>query len=130
MIRYWKRLAGAGRERGGGGASLSWVLLTPVLFLLLFGGVAVGYRMYGGGLAQDAANVGARAASVLPVSADRGRQAVQRFLDTSAAGTLTDTTVTITVAGNAVTVTVTGHTALLPGATSRQSTLTLEQTSG
>ena len=38
----------------------------------------------------DAANAGARAAAVLPVSVDRGRQAAQEFLDQNAAGTLTE----------------------------------------
>ena len=75
-------------ERGSGGLSLAWVLLTPVLLALIFGGIAMAFRMYGENLALDAANAAARAAAVLPVSADRGRQAAQEFLDENAAGTL------------------------------------------
>ena len=114
-------------ERGSGGLSLSWVLLTPVLLALIFGGIAMAFRMYGENLALDAANAGARAAAVLPVSADRGRQAAQDFLDQNAAGTLSGTSVTVELSGNNVVVSVTGHTPILPGTVSRQSSLVVEQ---
>ena len=110
-------------ERGSGGLSLSWVLLTPVLLALIFGGIAMAFRMYGENLALDAANAGARAAAVLPVSADRGRLAAQEFLDQNAAGTLSDTSVTVELAGNDVVVSITGRTPILPGTVSRQSSL-------
>ena len=111
------------RERGSGGTSLSWLLLSPVIFGVFFLVVAVGWRMYGDNLALDAANAGARAAAVLPVSADRGRQAAEHFLQTSASGTLRDTNVTVTLSGNSVVVVVTGGTVLLPGSVSRQASL-------
>ena len=114
-------------ERGSGGLSLSWVLLTPVLLALIFGGIAMAFRMYGENLALDAANAGARAAAVLPVSADRGRQAAQDFLDQNAASTLSGTSVTVELSGNNVVVSVTGHTPILPGTISRQSSLVLER---
>ncbi len=114
-------------ERGSGGLSLSWVLLTPVLLALIFGGIAVAFRMYGENLALDAANAGARAAAVLPVSADRGRQAAQEFLDQTAAGTLSGTSVTVELSGTDVVVSVTGHTPILPGTISRQSSLVVER---
>ena len=114
-------------ERGSGGISLSWVLLTPVLLALIFGGIAMAYRMYGENLALDAANAGARAAAVLPVSVDRGRQAAQEFLDQNAAGTLSGTSVTVELSGTDVVVSVTGHTPILPGTISRQSSLVLER---
>ena len=114
-------------ERGSGGLSLSWVLLTPVLLALIFGGIAMAFRMYGENLALDAANAGARAAAVLPVSADRGRQAAQDFLDQNAAGTLSGTSVTVELSGNNVVVSVTGHTPILPGTVSRQSSLVVER---
>ena len=114
-------------ERGRGGLSLSWVLLTPVLLALIFGGIAMAFRMYGENLALDAANAGARAAAVLPVSADRGRQAAQDFLDQNAAGTLSGTSVTVELSGNNVVVSVTGHTPILPGTVSRQSSLVVER---
>ena len=114
-------------ERGSGGISLSWVLLTPVLLALIFGGIAMAYRMYGENLALDAANAGARAAAVLPVSVDRGRQAAQEFLDQNAAGTLSGTSVTVELSGTDVVVSVTGHTPILPGTISRQSSLILER---
>ena len=114
-------------ERGSGGLSLSWVLLTPVLLALIFGGIAMAFRMYGENLALDAANAGARAAAVLPVSADRGRQAAQDFLDQNAASTLSGTSVTVELSGNNVVVSVTGHTPILPGTVSRQSSLVVEQ---
>ena len=114
-------------ERGSGGLSLAWVLLTPVLLALIFGGIAMAFRMYGENLALDAANAGARAAAVLPVSADRGRLAAQEFLDQNAAGTLTDTSVTVELAGNNVVVSITGHTPILPGTVSRQSSLVVER---
>ena len=116
-------------ERGSGGISLSWVLLTPVLLALIFGGIAVAFRMYGENLALDAANAGARAAAVLPVSADRGRQAAQEFLDQNAAGTLSGTSVTVELSGTDVVVSVTGHTPILPGTISRQSSLVVERLS-
>lgn len=111
------------RERGSGGTSLSWLLLSPVIFGVFFLVVAVGWRMYGDNLALDAANAGARAAAVLPVSADRGRQAAEHFLQTAASGTLRDTNVTVTLSGNSVMVVVTGGTVLLPGSVSRQASL-------
>jgi len=114
---------GAQRERGSGGTSLSWLLLSPVIFGLFFGTVAVGSRMYGSGLALDAANIGARAAAVLPVSADRGKAAAEQFLSKSASTTLSHTTVTVTANGTSITVVVTGKTSLLPGSVSRQATL-------
>lgn len=114
-------------ERGSGGLSLSWVLLTPVLLALIFGGIAMAFRMYGENLALDAANAGARAAAVLPVSADRGRKAAQDFLDQNAAGTLSGTSVTVELSGNNVVVSVTGHTPILPGTVSRQSSLVVER---
>lgn len=114
------------RERGGGGPSLSAVLLTPILFGLIFTGVAFGFRMFGENLALAAANAGARAAAVLPASADRGRQAALTFLDEKASSTLGDYTVSVTIDGDTVDVTVTGTTPLLPGTVSRQSSLVLE----
>lgn len=114
-------------ERGSGGLSLSWVLLTPVLLALIFGGIAMAFRMYGENLALDAANAGARAAAVLPVSADRGRQAAQEFLDQNAAGTLTGTSVTVELSGENVVVSITGHTPILPGTVSRKSSLVVER---
>lgn len=114
------------RERGGGGPSLSAVLLTPILFGLIFTGVAFGFRMFGENLALAAANAGARAAAVLPASADRGRTAALKFLDEKASSTLRDYTVTVTIDGDTVDVTVTGTTPLLPGTVSRQSSLVLE----
>ena len=114
-------------ERGSGGLSLSWVLLTPVLLALIFGGIAMAFRMYGENLALDAANAGARAAAVLPVSADRGRQAAQDFLDQNAAGTLSGTSVTVELSGNNVVVSVTGHTPILPGTVARQASLVVER---
>ena len=114
-------------ERGSGGISLAWVLLTPVLLALIFGGIAMAFRMYGENLALDAANAGARAAAVLPVSADRGRLAAQEFLDQNAAGTLSDTSVTVELAGNDVVVSITGRTPILPGTVSRQSSLVVER---
>lgn len=114
-------------ERGSGGLSLSWVLLTPVLLALIFGGIAMAFRMYGENLALDAANAGARAAAVLPVSVDRGRQAAQEFLDQNAAGTLTDTSVTVELSGENVVVSITGHTPILPGTVSRKSSLVVER---
>jgi Flp pilus assembly protein TadG len=103
------------------------VLLTPVLLALIFGGIAMAFRMYGENLALDAANAGARAAAVLPVSADRGRLAAQEFLDQNAAGTLSDTSVTVDLAGNDVVVSITGRTPILPGTVSRQSSLVVER---
>ena len=85
------------------------------------------FRMYGENLALDAANAGARAAAVLPVSADRGRQAAQEFLDQNAAGTLSGTSVTVELSGTDVVVSVTGHTPILPGTISRQSSLVVER---
>lgn len=114
-------------ERGSGGPSLSWLVLMPAILGLIFGGVAFAVRMYGENLALGAANAGARAAAVLPVSAERGRQAAQRFLELNASGTLSDTSVTVEVAGEAVVVSVTGVTPLLPGGVSRQSTLPVER---
>lgn len=114
------------RERGGGGPSLSAVLLTPILFGLVFTGVAFGFRMFGENLALGAADAGARAAAVLPASADRGRQAALDFLAEKASGTVSDYTVTVTIDGDTVNVTVTGKTPLLPGELSRQSSLVLE----
>ncbi len=114
-------------ERGSGGLSLSWVLLTPVLLALIFGGIAMAFRMYGENLALDAANAGARAAAVLPVSVDRGRLAAQEFLDQNAAGTLTDTSVTVELSGDGVVVSITGHTPILPGTVSRKSSLVVER---
>ena len=114
-------------ERGSGGLSLAWVLLTPVLLALIFGGIAMAFRMYGENLALDAANAGARAAAVLPVSPDRGRQAAQEFLTQNANGTLTDTSVTVELSGDDVVVSITGHTPILPGTVSRQSSLVIEK---
>ena len=93
-------------ERGSGGLSLSWVLLTPVLLALIFGGIAMAFRMYGENLALDAANAGARAAAVLPLSADRGWLAAQEFLKQDANGTLTDTSVPVELSGQNVVVSV------------------------
>ena len=98
-----------------------------MLLALIFGGIAIAFRMYGENLALDAANAGARAAAVLPVSTDRGRQAAQEFLDQNAAGTLTDTTVTVELSGENVVVSITGHTPILPGTVSRQSALVVER---
>lgn len=114
-------------ERGSGGLSLSWVLLTPVLLALIFGGIAMAFRMYGENLALDGANAGARAAAVLPVSVDRGRLAAQDFLDQNASGTLTDTSVTVELSGENVVVSITGHTPILPGTVSRKSSLVVER---
>ena len=122
MRKLWR----GDRERGGGGPSLSAVLLTPILFGLIFTGVAFGFRMFGENLALAAANAGARAAAVLPASADRGRQAALAFLDQKASGTLSDYAVTVTIDGDTVDVTVSGTTPLLPGTISRQSSLVLE----
>src|SRR5664280_3554157 len=60
----------------------------------------------GENLALDAANAGARAAAVLPLSADRGRLAAQEFLKQDANGTLTDTSVTVELSGQNVVVSV------------------------
>lgn len=114
-------------ERGSGGVSLTWLALTPVILGLIFGGIAVGFRMYGENLALDAANAGARAAAVLPVSLDRGRAAAQTFLDKNAAGTLTGTSVSVSISGNDVLVVVTASTPALPGTITRQSRLVMEQ---
>jgi hypothetical protein len=98
-----------------------------VLLALIFGGIAMAFRMYGENLALDAANAGARAAAVLPVSPDRGRQAAQEFLTQNANGTLTDTSVTVELSGDNVVVSITGHTPILPGIVSRQSSLVIEK---
>jgi hypothetical protein len=98
-----------------------------VLLALIFGGIAMAFRMYGENLALDAANAGARAAAVLPVSADRGRLAAQQFLDQNAVGTLTDTAVTVELSGNDVVVSITGRTPILSGTVSRQSSLVVER---
>lgn len=114
-------------ERGSGGISLTWLVLTPVILGLIFGGIAVGFRMYGENLALDAANAGARAAAVLPVSVDRGRAAAQTFLDKNAAGTLSNTSVSVSISGNDVLVVVTASTPALPGTITRQASLVMEQ---
>ncbi len=116
-----------GGERGsGGGASLTLLILVPAIFVIVFGGIYIGFRMYGSNLALDAANAGARAAAVLPVSLDRGRQAAQDFLDHDAAGTLTDTSVSVAMAGSSVVVIVSGRTAALPGRVTQQAELVVE----
>lgn len=121
--RFWRN----GREHGGaGGQSLTFVLLSPVLFGLIFTGVAFGFRMFGENLALSAANAGARAAAVLPVSADRGRQAALDFLDEKGSDTLKDYSVIVTITGDSVDVTVSGGTPLLPGTVQRQASLVLE----
>ena len=114
-------------ERGSGGISLTWLALTPAILGLIFGGIVVGFRMYGENLALDAANAGARAAAVLPVSLDRGRAAAQTFLDKNAAGTLSNTSVSVSISGNDVLVVVSGSTPVLPGTVTRQATLITEQ---
>jgi len=114
-------------ERGSGGISLTWLVLTPVILGLIFGGIAVGFRMFGENLALNAANAGARAAAVLPVSLERGHAAAQAFLDKNAAGTLSGTSVTVSISGGDVLVVVTGSTPVLPGTITRQATLVLEQ---
>lgn len=113
-------------DRGSGGPSLTWLLLTPAIFGLIFGAIAVGWRVYGSGLALDAANVGARAAAALPVSVERGREAAQRFLDTSAVGTLSETTVTVDLVGGQVVVVVTGETTLWPSTITQTASLIAE----
>jgi Flp pilus assembly protein TadG len=113
-------------ERGSGGISLTWLVLTPVILGLIFGGITVGFRMYGENLALDAANAGARAAAVLPVSVDRGRAAAQTFLDKNAAGTLSNTSVSVSISGSDVLVVVTASTPVLPGTITRQASLVME----
>ena len=125
MKRPWKGRHGG--ERGsGGGPSLTLLLLVPAIFAIVFGGIYVGFRMYGANLALDAANAGARAAAVLPVSLDRGRQAAQHFLDHDADGTLTNTSVSIAMNGNSVVVIVSGNTVALPGRVTQQAALVVE----
>lgn len=122
MYRLWR----SGRERGSGGPSLSFLLLSPVLFGLIFTGVAFGFRMFGENLALSAANAGARAAAVLPVSAERGRLAALQFLDEKGSDTLSAYSVTVIITADSVDVTVEGETPLLPGVVSRQASLVLE----
>lgn len=114
------------REQGSGGISLVWLLLTPVMLGLTFGGIAVGWRMYGSNLELDAANAGAREAALYPASAQRGQDAAEAFLARAGAGTLSDTSVEITMNGTEVLVIVKGRTPILPGTVIRQATLPME----
>lgn len=114
-------------ERGSGGISLGWLILTPMILGMIFGGIAIGFRMFGENLALDAANAGARAAAVLPVSVERGRAAAQTFLDEKAAGTLSNTSVSVSISGSDVVVVVTASTPALPGTITRQASLVMEQ---
>lgn len=117
-------------ERGSGGASLSWLLLLPVLLLLVFGGIQVGIQFYGDSLIQAAAQAGARAAASAPVSEERGRAAAQQFLTEKAAGTVTDGQVVVTIDADQVTVTVTGKpqsiVAGIGGPTTRSASVSLQ----
>lgn len=114
------------REQGSGGISLVWLLLTPVMLGLTFGGIAVGWRMYGSNLELDAANAGAREAALYPASAQRGQDAAEAFLARAGTGTLTDTSVEILMNGTEVVVTVKGRTPVLPGTVTRQAAVPME----
>lgn len=124
---HGKRAFRVQSERGSGGISLGWLILTPMILGMIFGGIAIGFRMFGENLALDAANAGARAAAVLPVSVERGRAAAQTFLDEKAAGTLSNTSVSVSISGSDVVVVVTASTPALPGTITRQASLVMEQ---
>ncbi len=114
------------KDQGSGGTALIWLLLTPVMLGLMFGGIAVGWRMYGSNLELDAANAGAREAALYPASADRGQLAAEAFLARAGSGTLTDTSVQVTINGTEVVVIVTGKTPVLPGTVTRQAAVSVE----
>lgn len=119
----WQRLRDA-PERGGGRASVAWVVLVPVIVLVFFFSFQLTLYFHGRSLALHAAQAGVLAGRTEPVSPRRAQDRAQSFLTRSADDFLTDTTVTVT-AGDVVRVTVTGRTiSLVPGVE-----LTVSQTS-
>ncbi len=111
----WQRLR-AEPERGGGRASLAWVILLPVLLLVVFTGVQIALYFYSRQLALHAAQAAVQSGRVEPVSTGRACQRAQQFLDQAAGDWLSGTSVNASSDGDTVRVTVTGQTlSIVPG---------------
>jgi Flp pilus assembly protein TadG len=105
-------------ERGGGGTSLAWVIVMPVILLVAFTGVQAGIWYYGRVLALHAAQEAVLAGRVDPVSTARAQQRAQQFLADAAGDWITAPTVEASSDGNTVRVTVTGQSlTIVPGLT-------------
>lgn len=97
-------------DRGdGGGISLVWMILVPVLLLLVWGGLQVAFSHYGKSMAIAAAQAGVRAAISVPADPSRAEPAVRDFIAAQAPDDVLDPQITVTTTGTTVTVTVTGR---------------------
>lgn len=123
MRQRWQVLT-ADPERGGGRASLSWIIIVPAILALVLTGTQAAIYFYARNLALHAAQAGVLAGRTEPVSTNRAQQRASAFLDQSAGDWISGRSVTST-AGDVVRVTVTGQSlVIVPGLT-----LTISQTS-
>lgn len=102
------------RERGD--ANISAVLLWPAVLVVVWLALQAGLYFFGRQAALGAAEMGASAARVYPVSAERGRSTSTRFVAEAAGSLVTDPLVEVEIAATSVRVRVTGTAvSLLPG---------------
>jgi Flp pilus assembly protein TadG len=111
--RGWARLRA---HPDAGEASISVVLLWPVVLLLVLVIIQASLVFFARSIALSAAEQGAQAARLEPASASSGQQAATTFLSSAASGLLVAPTAQASVTATSVRVQVNGQAAsLVPG---------------
>jgi len=84
-IQRWRRLLGTA---SAGEATVSTVILWPVVLLLIWLITQAAFVYFGRSIALAAAEQGAQTARLQPVSTARGQQAAAQFLEAAGSGLL------------------------------------------